>query len=149
MKYYIIFLSVYLFFSSCTNCSNWGDTNLGGEFTLFDGDKIEDRLIIYCTGRDKVNNCCIGGKQIIPPRENKLVNYVDLAKFNQRWIIAKSISYDEKISYWYIDKDFDINWEYDDGGVFYSRIQNNVYGPFEKASFIKVLKDKNIELTFF
>ncbi len=136
---------VLLLLSSC-DCKSWGDNNLGREFTLLEGDKINDRVIIYCIGRENPEDCCTGGIPIIPSREDKSVDYIELAESNDRWIITKSIGFDKTESYWYIDKHFDTTWEYDDGGVFYNRIQNHVYGPFDKTTFNKELKGKNINL---
>ena len=147
IKRYILFLILPLLFNSCNNRKSWGDNNLGGEFTLLEGDKINDREIIYCIGRENPEDCCTSGIPIIPSREDKSVDYIELAKFNNRWIVAKSIGFDKAENYWCIDKDFDTTWEYDDGGVFYKRIQNHVYGPFDKATFDKELKEKNINLT--
>lgn len=151
MKFiYLLFLIIVplLIFDSCKNCQSWGDNNLGGEFTLLEGDKINDRIIIYCIGRKKPKDCCTGGVPIIPSREDKLVDYIELAKYDDRWIIVKGINIDKTESYWIVDKNFDISWEYDDGGIFYNRIQNHVFGPFDKSIFSKELEERRVDINF-
>ena len=148
IKRYILLLILPILFNSCGNCKSWGDNNLGGELTLLEGDKINDRIIIYCIGRESPKECCTGGMPVIPSREDEFVDYIETAKYNDKWIIAKSIGFDKAEKYWYIDKSFDTSWEYDDGGVFYNRVQNHVFGPFDKTTFSKELKEKNINLTF-
>jgi len=143
---YILLLILPLVFNSCSNCKDWGDNNLGGEFTLLEGDNTSDREIIYCIGRETPKDCCTGGIPIVPSRENKTLDYIEITAHNENWIIAKGIGFDKAESYWYINKDFDVSWKYDDGGVFYNRIQSNVYGPFDEATFNKELKEKNINL---
>ena len=143
-----LFVMIVILCSSCGNCESWGDINLGGEFTLLEGDRIGDRAIIYCIGRENPEDCCSGGIPIIPSRDKSSVDYIDLVKYNDKWIIAKSVNLNKSVSYWLVDKEFDTNWEYDDGGIFYRRIQKNVYGPFNSQSFSHQLIKHNIELNF-
>ncbi|MEO9514057.1 MAG: hypothetical protein ABJN84_17845 [Flavobacteriaceae bacterium] len=148
MKYFILITISTLFLSGCSNCKLWGDNNLGGDFTLLEGDKINDRLIVYCTSKEKPEDCCTSGIPIIPSREDKSTDYIEIADYNEQWIIVKGVNIDKSESYWYINKDFDTSWEYDDGGIFYNRIQNNVYGPYDKSEFEQELKTRNINLKF-
>lgn len=141
---------VFLIFviNSCSDCKSWGDNNLGGEFTLLEGDKVDDRIIIYCIGRENPNDCCTGGIPIIPSREDKKVNYIESANYNDKWLIAKGIHFDKTVSYWILNKSFDTSWEYDDGGIFYNRIQSNVYGPYDWVTFTEESEQRGIELRF-
>jgi hypothetical protein len=141
-KGFIIWLFAMMFFS----CSFWDDNNLGNNFSLLEGDKIEDRLIVYCSGRSL--GCCNSGIPVIPSREDTLNLYVIEAKSNKDWIIVKTKSTDKTIKYWAVDKNFKMKPEYDDGGKFYEFIQTRVIGPFEKNEFEKQLKNKNINLEF-
>lgn len=145
---FILIISGIILIGSCTNCKEWGDNNLGGEFTLLEGDKINDRIIIYCIGREKPDDCCTGGIPIIPSREDKRVDYIESAKYDNRWVIAKGIHFDKTISYWILNKDFDTSWEYDDGGIFYNRIQSNVYGPFDELAFFRELEERGVKIRF-
>ncbi|APD07418.1 hypothetical protein UJ101_01911 [Flavobacteriaceae bacterium UJ101] len=145
--YTLFFISIVIF-NSCSNCKTWGDNNLGGEFTLLEGDKINDRIIIYCIGRENPKDCCTGGIPIVPSREDKKVDYIELTKYDDRWIIAKGINFDKTQGYWIIDKKFDTSWKYDDNGLFYSRIQNHVFGPFDKFIFESELEKRGIKLRF-
>lgn len=42
----------------------WGAHNLGNKLTLLEGDKKEDRLIVYCTGYSA--GVCIAGTPVVP-----------------------------------------------------------------------------------
>ena len=61
--------------------------------------------------------------------------------FNEKWIIAKSMSYREKsnIQYWIIKNDF-----FDDPNV--DLIKANTIGPLDSITFGNNLKEKNIDI---
>ena len=66
----------------------WGDNNLGDNFSLLDGDKIEDRVIVYCSGRSAGG--CVAGTPIVPvysrhiDKDGHFAEYVETAKANDK-----------------------------------------------------------------
>ncbi|MBP6871377.1 MAG: hypothetical protein KBC43_05170 [Bacteroidales bacterium] len=83
-----ILLIIILILNSCNYCRLFGDNKLGGNFSLLEGDKIEDRMIIYCTGRSA--GCCYTGIPVIPSRSDSLTHYVLDAVYDDKWILAKT-----------------------------------------------------------
>jgi hypothetical protein len=128
------------------SCIFLTNNNLGNNFSLLEGDKIEDRIIVYCTGESL--GSCYSGVPVIPSREDTLTLYVIEAKSDADWIIAKTKSLDKTIKYWIVDKRFKMQFEYDDEGKFYESIQKQVNGPYEKDEFNTQLKNSNINLNF-
>ena len=130
---------------SCNYCKLFGDNKLGENFSLLEGDKIEDRLIVYCTG--KSGGCCYTGVPVIPSQSDSTFSYVADAISNSKWIIAKTISEDMTDSYWIINKDFEVEFQYDDDGEFENIIQSHVTGPLDLSSFQKKKEELEIDLT--
>jgi hypothetical protein len=128
------------------SCNFLANNNLGNNFSLLEGDKMEDRIIVYCTGESF--GSCYSGVPVIPSREDTLTLYVIEAKSDADWIIVKTKSTDKTIKYWVVDKRFKMKFEYDDEGKFYEFIQKQVIGPYEKDEFNNQLKDRNINLDF-
>lgn len=123
----------------------WGDNDLGNNFSLLKGDRIEDRIIVYCTGRSA--RACVAGTFIVPiysrhmDSTGRYAEYVETAKSNDDFIIARTLHInDKKKNYWIISKNFSldncdkINCD--------SIIQSNVIGPLDYSQF----KTKQIEL---
>ncbi len=135
-----------LTFSSCNYCKLFGDNRLGDKFTLLEGDKTEDRIIVYCTGKSW--GCCYTGIPVIPSRTDSVSRYVIDAVSNEKWIIANTIKKDNLVSYWIIDKDFDVEFMYDDGGKLYNKIQSHLTGPMDSTRFYQSLKERKIDLRF-
>src|SRR4030042_1647524 len=133
-----------LVFYSCNYCKFFGDNKLGGNFTLLEGDQVEDRVIVYCT--DKSGGCCNAGIPVIPSRIDSISSYVANAISNDIWIIARTINKDKSESYWIINKDFEVKLQYDDGGKLNSLIQSYVSGPFDLLTFQKKKEELKIDL---
>lgn len=101
----------FLIFVSTSCRSMWGDHSLGSNLSLLEGDRIEDRVIIYCP--EKSNKTCKSGIYLIPSYDKHYKNgeyaeYVDVAKANEKWVIAKTIQLQaKKEQYWIINKSFD------------------------------------------
>ncbi|MDG1146295.1 MAG: hypothetical protein P8N54_07345, partial [Flavobacteriales bacterium] len=76
--------------------------------------------------------------------------YVESAKFNEDWVIAKSIQIEDKrANYWLIDKGIRVVDEYDCDKTNCDSIrQSFVSGPFDLKSFQNKLKELDIDLTF-
>ena len=130
---------------SCS-CGFWGDNDLGDNFSLLEGDKIADRVIVYCTERS--GRCCHSGIPVIPSRTDSLTRYVINAYSDKNWIIAKTKQTNEMINFWIIDKNLNEKFEYDDGGKFYETIQSHIIGPLNEIEFNKQLEKRNINLKF-
>ena len=130
---------------SCNYCKLFGDNKLGDNFSLLEGDKIGDRVIVYCTG--KSGRCCHAGIPVIPYRSDSTSSYVADAISNDKWIIAITINKTMSESYWIINKDFKAEFQYDDDGKFESVIQSHVTGPLDLSSFQKKKEELEIDLT--
>jgi hypothetical protein len=139
-----------LIFSSCGG-TMWGDNDLGDNFSLFEGDGIEDRVIVYCSGRS--GGSCMAGTPIVPVYSRQMdtgghyAEYVETAKSNNSFIIAKTFQIKNKTTnYWIISKDFKItncdkiNCD--------SIIQSHVIGPLSKIEFKKQIFQRKINLGF-
>lgn len=138
------FFTVLFVLASC--CGFFGDNDLGNNFSLLDGDRVEDRTIVYCTG--KSGGCCNSGIPVIPSKTDSLTNYVLSAASDRNWIIAKSKSKGSTHGFWIINKDFKAEFEYDDGGKLYETIQAHVVGPLNELEFKKQCEKKHITLKF-
>jgi hypothetical protein len=121
---------------------------------LLEGDKKEDRVIVYCTNNK--SGICYGGNYVIPTYArhydsagNNYAEYIETATSNKEWIIAKSFRIKEKQEYyWIINKDFDIK-NLDCTKVNCdSIIQSYVTGPLSLTEFKSKMEAFNIELDF-
>lgn len=142
-------LLLILFFSSCNYCGFFGGAHdLGNKLTLFERDNQEGHNdIIYCSNYK--DGCCFGGMYVIPSEGNQYYMYVDKAKSNDNWVIAKSIQEkDKKENYWIISKEFDIENLNCDEVNCDSIIQSHVMGPLEIESFNEKLSELEIDLEF-
>lgn len=159
-------LVLILLFSACNYCGDfWGAYDLGNKLTLLDGDKTEHRVIVYCMG--KSGGCCTGGMYVIPSVGNQYYMYVDKAKSNDNWVIARTIPIMENIeyaisnkkeaidktiptkeSYWIISKDFSIENLNCDEVNCDSIVQSHVIGPLDIERFNGKLSELKIDLEF-
>jgi CO dehydrogenase/acetyl-CoA synthase alpha subunit len=133
---------------SCNVCELQGDNNLGGKFTLLEGDKQEDRIIVYCTTSQ---GCCDSGIPIIP--QNYKTQYgkefVKDAVYDKNWILVNSYLKAEEIEqYWIIEKNFKLIINNCDNVNCDSIIQSHVYGPFDLNELQSIKSDKGIDLNF-
>jgi hypothetical protein len=138
--------------SSAISCRHmWGDNDLGDNFSLLEGDRIEDRIIVYCSGRSA--GACMAGTPIVPiysrqfDKDGHYAEYVETAKSNGDFIIAKTLQVkDKKENYWIINKGFSVdnctqtNCD--------STIQTHVFGPFDQNEFQKKISELKINLKF-
>lgn len=136
-----------LFFVS--SCSEWNNHSLGNNLSLWEGDKQEDRAIVYCEGN------CNGGIYVIPSynqhydSNGNYAEYVKEAKFNKEWVIAKSFLIKEKReNYWIINKDFNIENLDCSKSNCDSILQANVIGPLDYQRFKEKNKSIKTNLTF-
>lgn len=102
-----------LIFSSCWQ-QIWGDNVLGDNFSLLEGDRIEDRLIVLCSGRSA--GACYAGTPIVPIYSRHMdsnghyAEYVETAKSNKDFIVAKTLQVkDKRENYWIINIGFSID----------------------------------------
>lgn len=138
----ILLLCFTLFvFASCGRIC--GVYDLGKNYFVFDGDRKEDRIIIY--NDDNKSPCeIVSGSNIIPPygmwaNGQAVQPYVTSVKYNSRWIIATT-TYNDTISYWIIDKN--IRFSPSD-----SKSIRNLFGPLDSLSFNKFLKIHTINIS--
>lgn len=135
----------------CTSCNFFGNHSLGNNFVLLEGDKIEDRVIVYCSGYSYGD--CKGGSYVIPTYANhyddkgRYREYVEMAKSNKDWIVAKSIQIkNKKENYWIVSKDFEIKNLDCDKIHCDSIIQSHVTGPLNFVDLQRKIKELNIDL---
>jgi hypothetical protein len=125
----------------------WGAHDLGNKLTLLEGDKTEDRLIVYCTGYS--GGACMAGTPVIPSRQDSITLYVKDAESNKHWVIARSLRKQNRTEdYWIINKDFNIENLDCDQNDCDSIIQSHVKGPFRRAEFNAVKSQLGIHLGF-
>lgn len=141
-------------------CALLGSHNLGANFVLLEGDRLEDKVIIYCS--NKKEKCCTGGVYVIPKYENHYneqgayAEYVELAKSDGHLIIAKTIQLNNSTeSYWIIDKNFELpekfmDWPLEENIAkeFDVLIQSQVMGPMNLDEFNKKLHEINASIAF-
>jgi hypothetical protein len=133
---------------SCTDAM-WGVHWLGNNVALTVGDRIEDRIIEYCEGN------CNGGIYFLPTyarhydSTGHYAEYVQEAKSNKNWIIAKTFRIKEKQeNYWIISKNFSIS-NLDCGRANCDSIlQSHVTGPLSLPEFQDRVKTLNVGLRF-
>ena len=142
----VFILLVMLSLTKC-NCDFFGAHDLGNKLILLEGDKLEDRAIVYCTGYS--DGCCMAGMYVIPSIGNQYQLYVETAKSDSNWVVAKTIQVmDKQENYWIIRKDFDIkNLDCDEVNCD-SIIQSHVNGPFAYQAFNYKLQEWNIDIEF-
>ncbi len=146
-------IGVFTFIISAISCREFfGDHPLGNNFSLLDGDKKEDRIIVYCAGNEE--NECNGGIFVIPRYRDHMLNgkyaeYVETAKSNNDWIIAKSFQMNyRQEKYWIINKNFNIKNLDCDKTNCDSIIQSHVIGPLNINEFQEKIKKFRIDLSF-
>jgi hypothetical protein len=129
----------------------WGDKDLGNNFSLLEGDRIEDRVIGFCSGRS--DGGCLSGIPIVPTYSRHFdqyghyTEYVESAKSNDRLIIAKTKMVKEKRdNYWIILKDFTLNNCAHANCE--SIIKKHVLGPFDKTTFLRNVIHSDVGLSF-
>lgn len=139
LKFFLVLLLIY----SCNT------SNLGDNFFLLEGDKKEDRVIVYCTGKDEKE--CHSGIPVIPTYDKQFKNdayaeYVELVKANRDWIIARTISVENNYNnYWILSKDIKVDLDNCSGNC-RDIVKSNIYGPFSQSNFLNKKRELNIEL---
>lgn len=138
------------FITSCNEM--WGDHSLGNHLSLLEGDRKEDRIIVYCSNEDE---SCRGGIPVIPTykrqfdEKGRYAEYVQTAVSNKNWIIAETIQVkDKQKNYWIIKKVFDLEHINCNKVNCDSIIQSYVTGPLSIADFQTQIKKLNIDLSF-
>ena len=129
-------------------CEFYGNKDLGNKLTLFARDSPEGHFdIVYCSKYDMGG--CIAGIYVLPTADEKYFMYVEAAKSNDKWIVAKTVdAEDQKENYWIISKAFslenvDCNNEDCD-----SIIQTHITGALDYQEFIVKTKELGIDLKF-
>ena len=146
--YYLILYLILFLLGSCNAIS--GEYSLGNHLSLWDNDKNEERIIVYCEGD------CNGGIYVVPTYERHydsdkqhVAEYVEKATSNKKWVIAKTIRVKEKMeAYYIINKDFDITGVDCAKANCDSILQSHVIGPMNIIVFKKEKNRLNITLDF-
>jgi hypothetical protein len=126
----------------------WGDNDLRDNFSLLEGDRAEDRVIVYCSGRSA--GTCTGGTFIVPvysrhmDKNGHYAEYVETARSNDKFIIARTIQLkDETKNYWIIYKDLNVD---NCNDMFCD--STKVLGPLNETEFRNKTADLSIALNF-
>lgn len=129
--------------------SIWGNNILGNNLSLLEGDKKEDRIIVYCEGD------CHGGIYVVPTyarhydSNGRYAEYVEMAKSNKEWVIVKTLRIKEKQeNYWIISKEFSLAKLDCSKNDCDSILQKQVIGPLALKEFQNKLQVLNIDLNF-
>lgn len=145
-----LFVYLLVVFSILFSCNS---KNTANKIVLFEGDKLEDRVIVYCTGYSF--GSCKSGIYIVPTYENhydekgNYAEYVEKVNSNSKWMIVKTIRIkDNNESYWVINKNFDLE-SFDCSEVNCdSIIQSHVVGSLNYDEFTAKKKELGITLKF-
>lgn len=136
-----------LLISLIYSCNEWYNYPLGANLSLWEGDKKEDRAIVYCEGR------CNAGIYVLPSYERHYdssghyAEYVIKAKANAKWVIVKTMQIKEhRENYWIISKDFNIKNLDCSINRCDSILQSHVDGPFSLNEFQIKLEKMKIDL---
>jgi hypothetical protein len=126
----------------------WGNNDLGDNFSLLEGDKTEDRVIVYCSGR--MAEACTSGTFIVPvysrhiDKSGQYSEYVETAKSNDKFIIARTVQLKDGMkNYWIVHKNLNI-----DNCNEMLCDSTKVLGPLSETDFKTKTADLNIELEF-
>ena len=146
----LLIVNLVLIFFFITFCNNPGNTSLGSNLIIWEGDVVEDRAIVYCEGN------CNGGIYVLPnyskhyDSSGQYAEYLEKAKSNRNWVIAKTLLIKgKKVNYWIINKNFNIKNLNCSLVNCDSIIQSYVIGPLSQDEFKRKLQDLKIELKFY
>jgi hypothetical protein len=148
--YFIMFFTISFLITSCNEM--WGDHPLGNHLSLLEGDRKEDRIIVYCSNN---GGTCYGGIPVVPiykrqfDEKGRYAEYVQRAVSNEDWVIAETIEIKNKQkNYWIIKKAFHIE-DVDCSKINCDSIlQSYVTGPLSISDFQTQIKKFNIDLSF-
>lgn len=132
-----------------SSCDFYGNKDLGNKLTLWARDSPEGHFdIVYCSRYDMGG--CVSGIYVIPTSvEETYSMYVSTAKYDDKWVIAKTIQVeDNQEHYWIIDKSFDIEsvdcWTANCDSI----LQSHVIGRLDSGGFVEKTQELDIRLRF-
>jgi hypothetical protein len=142
-----IMVSLLALIFSGTSCRQmWGDHPLGNNLDLLEGDHIQDRVIVFCTG--KSGGSCVSGIPVIPSYKDLATWYVQVAESNEKWVIAMAMNRNKSNSYWIINKNFKVDLSNYGKTDCDSILQSHVIGPLNFAEFQNKIQELKTELDF-
>jgi len=150
-KAIVIIVPLFVLILSIISCNEMsGEYSLGNHLSLWGNDRKEERVIVYCTGD------CHGGIYVVPTYKRHYdssgqhyAEYVEAAKSNKKWVIAKTYQINEKQeNYWIISKNFDIDSLDCAKANCDSILQSHVTGPLSLTEFENKKEALNIQLDF-
>jgi hypothetical protein len=152
-KLYTLFLAVTGSILSVSCSQAWGDNDLGDNLSLLEGDRREDRVVVYCTGRS--GSTCTSGMRIVPSNsrymnsEGRYAEYADSAVADKKWVIVKTLVVGgTESNYWIIEKGFTLEGLNCDVIKCDSILQCRVRGPFSQDEFEKQKNVLRVDLNF-
>ena len=153
LTFLLTLFSMIVLFLGCFNCANWGAHELGNNLVLLGGDRIEDRVIVYCTGRSS-SDCCNGGSFVLPVYKDHMINgkynyFVKRVNYSDEWIIAELVNAKtESIRYGLINLYFEDDESDLREGQTTKIIDHKVIWPLSLKDFLNIKDSLNIELGF-
>ena len=142
-----LLISLFILFCCYSCCSFFGSYDLGNGFVLLDGDRIEDRIVVFCTPKE--NKCCNSGSYVIPKSyaehmlNGKYEEYVKRALSNDYWIIAETYKISTKENRFWIIRARNLNDKSS-----YEKVKPKVYGPYNYDKFLEKKLSLGIDLKF-
>lgn len=128
----------------------WGDHSLGNNLSLLEGDKKEDRIIVYCSNAGGV---CRSGIPVVPKYNRQFdsigryAEYVELAVSNEKWVAVRTLEIKNGVkNYWLISKDFTLEKVDCQKINCDSILQSHVIGPLQFKEFYKIKDELNVKL---
>jgi hypothetical protein len=148
MACYWFFIVGVSFFGSCRELL--GKYSLGNHLSLWDNDRKEERIVVYCEGE------CNGGIYVVPTyarhydsARKHYAEYVETARSNKKWVIVKTLHViDNKENYYIISKTFNIEHLDCAKANCDSILQSHVIGPLDLAGFQERAKILQVNLGF-
>jgi hypothetical protein len=151
----IVLIVVMFLVFSCTWWKGvWGDHPLGNHLSLLEGDRKEDRIIVYCPNDNE--NVCHSGIYVVPTYKRhydsdtqNYAEYVEAALSNEKWVIVKTVQIKEKKeNYWIVSKKFNIENQDCTTKNCDSILQSHVTGPLSLPIFKNKVRILKIDLEF-
>ena len=146
--YFLVLVLLTLLNLSCNLQGYTGNYPLGNHLWLWDNDRKEEKIIVYCEGD------CNGGIYVVPTYKrhydsikHNFSEYVEAAVSDKNWVVAKTLKIKEHRNLYYIiSKAFNIEHVNCSKVNCDSILQSCVIGPLSKNEFKKREQLLNIDL---
>lgn len=143
-----ILVILIIFLAVLESCQFYEEKDLGNDLILWESDAGKGQYdIVHCGGYSF--GSCKGGIYVVPNTEGRYSMYVETAKSNDKWVIAKTIYVEnQRESYWVIGKNFNLKNVNCLEVSCDSIIQSHVTGPLGLETFNQKRKELEIDINF-